>query len=910
MTLYQIINTLKQIALTQPNVKSATDGSVYDVMNANPSVKYNVVHFSQTTHQSDEEFDYYGLNIFYISRLEDSLEDNRLQIQSIGKEILDNIIRTFCENWNIEFPTITYYPFTQKFADLCAGAYCNVRLEVPKELICADDFIGEIIPSDKNIRLQDVSITITQNGLRVITPAAGYDGIGEITINTEVPQELDPNLEEKEVEYTQNGSYRVVPGPDYDGISSVSIDVDVPSRYDEGYADGEADQKAKLTALTINNQNVTKNFDPMQGVCNFTGTFNREDGYSGVSLNINAMDIYADGRNDGIDTQKALLSSTSFTQNSAYTNVNGWSAVTVDVPSDVNNQDKTFHLSTIELNPELIPVGGGHYLLTGSTTVTYDSGYTGLGTATIIPEISADEAIALGENNQKAKLSSISFRENQTYTNADGWSSVTVDVPTDYYDGVAAQKAKLTTLYVDENGTYTRADGYSSITVDVAQTGYTQQDLDDAYNRGYQEGLEACQQLPVTATSITINVANTVTDSATATTTVNPSAATTNLTYSSSDTSKATINGTTGKITVKANGSVTFCVRDSVSNLQSCKTVNVVKTESITAFTYTADTSTIPYSGANRTIKYSTSGFNTSSIGLIDNVESWTKSGTTYTLTFPYNYYGEQKTYYAKLTGYTTGGTYIETRINYTQEAYPYKGKFVVVYNVTSTTKPTQIMYDNFGCVNNCVENNQLESAKIVSNNRNVPVTSATFTFPSTGKVSVEYTLSGGILGGSAFWGCTSIVEVKSFSGVKIINKAAFKNCTSLSSVTLSNDILKLRSQAENGIFQNCSALSNVSIGTGIPTLTNMTFANCSSLKKITIPNNVTTIENFCFENCSGLTSMTFQATTLQTVPAIGNTSLGSTSYTFPLYVPANATSYYNTKWAGTGYESRITAIS
>ena len=259
MTLYQIISTLKQIALTQPNVKSATDGSVYDVMNANPSVKYNVVHFSQTTHQSDEEFDYYGLNIFYISRLEDSLEDNRLQIQSIGKEILDNIIRTFCENWNIEFPTITYYPFTQKFADLCAGAYCNVRIEVPKELICADDFIGEIIPSDKNIRLQDISITITQNGLRVITPAAGYDGIGEITINTEVPQELNPNLEYKEVEYTQNGEFSVVPGPGYDGIESVAITVDVPSRYDEGYADGEADQKAKMTALTVNNQRDSEN---------------------------------------------------------------------------------------------------------------------------------------------------------------------------------------------------------------------------------------------------------------------------------------------------------------------------------------------------------------------------------------------------------------------------------------------------------------------------------------------------------------------------------------------------------------------------------------------------------------------------------------------------------------------------
>lgn len=187
MTLFQIIQILKQIALTQPNIKSATDGSIYEVMNTNPSIKYNVVHFSQTTHQSDEETDYYGLNIFYVSRLEDSLEDNRLQIQSIGKDILDNIIRTFCENWNIDFPVITYTPFTQKFNDLCAGCYCNLKLEIPKEILCADDYLAEVVPNS-GLKLQDIGITITENGLRVITPGAEYDGIGEIRIKTEVPQ--------------------------------------------------------------------------------------------------------------------------------------------------------------------------------------------------------------------------------------------------------------------------------------------------------------------------------------------------------------------------------------------------------------------------------------------------------------------------------------------------------------------------------------------------------------------------------------------------------------------------------------------------------------------------------------------------------------------------------------------------
>ena len=814
MTLYQIINTLKQIALTQPNVKSATDGSVYEVMNANPSVKYNVVHFSQTTHQSDEEFDYYGLNIFYISRLEDSLEDNRLQIQSIGKEILDNIIRTFCENWNIEFPTITYYPFTQKFADLCAGAYCNVRLEVPKEIICADDFIGEIIPSDKNIRLQDISITITQNGLRVITPAAGYDGIGEITINTEVPQELNPNLEYKEVEYTQNGEFSVVPGPGYDGIESVAITVDVP------------------TGQTINNQ------------------------YKSDYLTEANFDFNADDPGPG--------------------------------------------------------AGCVYELQTG---YTYDSGYTGLEEVGQSIFINASGAVEFGKELQKLELSSTSFTGNNTYENANGWSSVTVDVPITYdrydegfEDGEEAQKEKLTTLYADENGTYTRTDGYSSITVDVAQTGYTQQDIDDAYNRGYQDGLEACQQLPVTATSITINVASAITDSGTASTTVNPSAATTNLTYSSSDTTKATINGTTGAITVKANGTVQFCVRDSVSNLSSCKNVNVTKTQPITAFTYTADTSLVAYSGENRTIKYSTSGFNISSIGFDTSNAlhySWNKSGNTITVTFPYNYYGEQQSYYVKLTGYTTNGTLIQTRINYTQEAYPNKGKFVIVYNVTSTTVPTQLFYDSSGCHPNCIENT-LYSAKLVSNNANIPLTSATYTFPSTGKVSVEYTLNGGVLGHSTFFGCSKVLEAKSFTGVKVINYYAFANCSALSSVTLNNDLLKLGSGTEKGPFRNCTALTTITIPNSLTELPEYCFEGCTSLTSVTIGTGCSVIYAYSFQD-TGLQNLTIYRTKPPTLRQ--NAFYNVTSLTH-IYVPAESVNTYKTAAGWSDYASIITAIS
>ena len=67
---------------------------------------------------------------------------------------------------------------------------------------------------------------------------------------------------------------------------------------------------------------------------------------------------------------------------------------------------------------------------------------------------------------------------------------------TDYYnsgytEGEAAQKAKLVSTAITENGTYSREDGFSSVTVEVQQTGYTQQDIDNAYASGYTAGYDS-----------------------------------------------------------------------------------------------------------------------------------------------------------------------------------------------------------------------------------------------------------------------------------------------------------------------------------------------------------------------------------------------------------------------------------
>lgn len=140
MTLYELIHELNAIALRQPNVRTAKEGNIYDALNANPSIKYGVFFTTQGTHTDDEMWDRYNLTLFYVDRLQSDLEDNRLQVQSIGKEVLRNIILTFCDRYEIEYPIVSFTTFTQRFSDECAGCYAQVELELPKDLICYEEY--------------------------------------------------------------------------------------------------------------------------------------------------------------------------------------------------------------------------------------------------------------------------------------------------------------------------------------------------------------------------------------------------------------------------------------------------------------------------------------------------------------------------------------------------------------------------------------------------------------------------------------------------------------------------------------------------------------------------------------------------------------------------------------------------
>lgn len=131
MTLKELIRRIEATAQGEPAVHTIVRDDVYK-LDRDSVARYGVFAWTQGQHQQTGPTSgvrQYALTLYYIDRLRDD-EANQLDVQSVGIEVLTNILRKLA---SAGLPTSgwAFQPFTQKFADLCAGIYVSVTFTAP-----------------------------------------------------------------------------------------------------------------------------------------------------------------------------------------------------------------------------------------------------------------------------------------------------------------------------------------------------------------------------------------------------------------------------------------------------------------------------------------------------------------------------------------------------------------------------------------------------------------------------------------------------------------------------------------------------------------------------------------------------------------------------------------------------------
>ena len=107
-------------------------------------------------------------------------------------------------------------------------------------------------------------------------------------------------------------------------------------------------------------------------------------------------------------------------------------------------------------------------------------------------------------------------------------------------------------------------------------------------------------------------------------------------------------------------------------------------------------------------------------------------------------------------------------------------------------------------------------------------------------------------IGEYVFVGCTSLTSVVIPEGVTSIENHSFWGCTSLSSVVIPEGVTNIGQCA----FHDCSSLTSIIIPEGVTCIRDATFSGCTSLVSVEISDGLTSIGGSSFSNCTSLTSV------------------------------------------------------
>ena len=123
------------------------------------------------------------------------------------------------------------------------------------------------------------------------------------------------------------------------------------------------------------------------------------------------------------------------------------------------------------------------------------------------------------------------------------------------------------------------------------------------------------------------------------------------------------------------------------------------------------------------------------------------------------------------------------------------------------------------------------------------------------------------------------------------IGDSAFRNCSSLTSVTIPDNVTSIGDQ----VFYYCTGLTSVTIPDSVTSIGNYAFSSCSSLTSVTLGSSVTRIGDAAFYNCSSLSSASFHGN----APSMGASVFSSCASDFMASFFPESTGFTTPTWLG-----------
>lgn len=155
-----------------------------------------------------------------------------------------------------------------------------------------------------------------------------------------------------------------------------------------------------------------------------------------------------------------------------------------------------------------------------------------------------------------------------------------------------------------------------------------------------------------------------------------------------------------------------------------------------------------------------------------------------------------------------------------------------------------------------------------------------------------------------AFRNCTSLnFDSINFGEVTKIGSNVFQNCEKMTAIALpkltslgSTSTLAVKITSNVAVFSGCTRLTTVSLGSGVTVLGKNVFFNCSALTTVLMPG-VTQIGQYAFAGCSGLTSLTLTSAVTAVDANAFDGWIETQTINLPDYEEGNLPSDWNAAW-------------